>query len=81
MGTRSSDSSWSMQSILSALLLGCFSAQGPETRLPPFEETSVRPEHQGQMRTEQPRHCPGLFPSSPRRAEAAVKVVQVHAGK
>ena len=28
MGTPSSDSSWSMQSILSTLLLGCFSAQG-----------------------------------------------------
>ena len=60
---------------------GQSSAQGPETRLPPCEETLARPEHQGQMRTEQPRHHPGLFPSSPRRAEAAVKVVQVHAGK
>ena len=34
----------------------------------------MRPEHQGQMRTEQPRHRPGLFPSSSRRAEVAATV-------
>ena len=35
----------------------------------------MRLEHQGQMRTEQPRHRPGLVPSSPRGAEAAATVM------
>ena len=35
----------------------------------------MRPEHQGQMRTTQTRHRPGLFPSSPCRAEVAATVM------